>query len=89
MTIFVYMNFVLFLQNGLYSALPYIVFWAMITFGGWLADFLAKTCFSITITRKAVNTFGKSCYCIETNGSGQELYHPNPLWSFSNFKMTK
>ncbi|XP_033757483.1 LOW QUALITY PROTEIN: uncharacterized transporter slc-17.2-like [Pecten maximus] len=44
--------------NGLYSALPYIVFWAVINIGGWLADFMMRRCFTVTITRKSVNTFG-------------------------------
>lgn len=57
-----YMNEVLqfdITSNGLYSALPYIVFWATINFAGWLADFLTKKCMSTGVTRKSLNTFGK------------------------------
>ncbi|KAJ8317628.1 hypothetical protein KUTeg_005532 [Tegillarca granosa] len=46
-------------KNGLYSALPYIVFWVTINFAGWLADMLSKKCWSIGLTRKSLNTFGK------------------------------
>ncbi|XP_060084519.1 uncharacterized transporter slc-17.2-like [Ylistrum balloti] len=44
--------------NGLYSALPYVVFWATINIGGWLADFMMRKYFTVTITRKSINTFG-------------------------------
>ncbi|XP_060604620.1 sialin-like isoform X2 [Ruditapes philippinarum] len=57
-----YMNEVLKLDisaNGLFSALPYIVFWAMINVSGWIADFImSKGCCSITITRKAFTITG-------------------------------
>ncbi|XP_021362093.1 uncharacterized transporter slc-17.2-like isoform X2 [Mizuhopecten yessoensis] len=45
-------------KNGLYSALPYIVFWAVINIGGWLADYMTRKCFTVTVTRKVVNTVG-------------------------------
>lgn len=45
--------------NGIYSALPYIAFWAMINITGWLADFIqSKGCLNTAITRKAFTNFG-------------------------------
>ncbi|XP_045189876.2 uncharacterized transporter slc-17.2-like isoform X2 [Mercenaria mercenaria] len=57
-----YMNEVLKLDisaNGLFSALPYIVFWAMINVSGWMADFImAKGCCTIVIARKSFTIAG-------------------------------
>ncbi|XP_067658052.1 sialin-like [Haliotis asinina] len=47
-------------SNGLYSALPYIVFWAMINVAGWMADFVRRrSIFTTTNTRKIFDSFGK------------------------------
>lgn len=69
-----YLNDVLKLDitsNGLYSALPYIVFWAMINFSGWLADFFReKKLLSTTMTRKTFDVFGKIIPAIMLIGLG-------------------
>lgn len=47
-------------QNGLYSALPYVAFWAMINIAGWMADFFRERRFmNTTMTRKIFDSFGK------------------------------
>lgn len=45
-------------SNGLYSALPYIGFWAIINIAGVLAD-LTQKCFTATFTRKVFDITGK------------------------------
>ncbi|XP_071133211.1 sialin-like [Mytilus edulis] len=58
-----YMNDVLKLDittNGLFSSLPYIVFWATVFCGGWLADFFRdRKLMSTTNTRKVFDTVAK------------------------------
>ncbi|XP_063425395.1 sialin-like isoform X2 [Mytilus trossulus] len=58
-----YMNDVLKLDittNGLFSSLPYIVFWATVFCGGWLADFFrSRKLMSTTNTRKVFDTVAK------------------------------
>lgn len=45
--------------NGLYSALPYIAFWAIINMAGFVADFLlSKGCCSIRVARKCFTITG-------------------------------
>ncbi|XP_071171387.1 sialin-like [Mytilus edulis] len=47
-------------SNGLYSALPYVAFWAMINIAGWMADFFRERRFmNTTMTRKIFDSFGK------------------------------
>lgn len=69
-----YMNEVLKLDissNGLYSALPYIAFWIMITVTGVVADLImSKGCCSRIITRKMFTIFGMLAPAISLVGLG-------------------
>ncbi|XP_046329728.2 sialin-like [Haliotis rufescens] len=69
-----YMNEVLkfdIAANGLYSALPYIVFWVIINLAGWLADFVRRrSIFTTTNTRKIFDSFGKVIPAVMLVGLG-------------------
>ena len=47
------------LQNGLFSAIPYIVFWAMISGGGVMADMLRTRGVRTKVVRKIMYSMGK------------------------------
>ncbi|XP_041369223.1 sialin-like isoform X3 [Gigantopelta aegis] len=58
-------------ENGLLSALPYIIFWLLINVSGWLADFVRKKrILSTTVTRKSFDAFGKIVPAIMLIGLG-------------------
>jgi len=51
-------------QDGLFSAIPYIVFWAFINISGLIADYMRAKGVRTTVVRKIMVSIGKKVIII-------------------------